>query len=767
MKKYEGKRGGGEIVSNNEDIPINYLVIVESPSKCGKIEEYLNENIETRGAKVVATLGHLYKIKGLKDIDMKNGKFDIKYSILEEKEKHIVELRKQIKKGGYNKIILATDNDREGEFIAWSICDLFKLPIDTTQRIIFHEITKPAIINAILNPTIINMNIVNAQQCRTVLDLLIGYKISPILWKYMLKPVEVKNETLSAGRCQTPALKLIYDAHLLWKNECPQYEYITTGEFMNPPLLFTLTPPLANDIKEGGIEEFINREIARNNIHYLTIDEIHESVHKAPKPLNTSSLLQQASLLLKLGPKQTMQLAQQLYQEGHITYMRTESTEISNLFKSKIQNFIINKYGEPYVKSIVLPINNDKMPHEAIRCTNLETMGYIGNNDAKGRLYNLIWKHSIYSSIADSRCNVTKFKINTHKTMEYTWKTEISVPTFDGWTILNNKETHNKILPEHYYKYKDKTVILDEITITNALKNKQNNHYTESGLIKKLEDIGIGRPSTFHTITETIKDRGYVKIGNIIGTTYESITYNYKIGKIKVTKQIKLAGEEKNKLIITELGIKTVEFLINNFQPLFNYNYTSKMEEVLDKIANYEPTYIDDKYNDLPSDLPINKSGKINQRTICNDCLCEIKKCISNINTTSLTFEDNGENYELYYSQNGPLIRNTATKEIYNIKCNKKIEEIINSSSKEIVLSEIVYIPLLGYHNGIPLYAKMGKFGPYIQYGEKNISVKSIDNIKLEDAVILLEETEKKLNDVVIKKNNSKNNGKNKYKKKS
>ena len=691
-----------------------YLVIVESPSKCAKIAQYLNNNDnnnpETMGAEVIATKGHLYKIKSLKDINMKNGQFAITYSILEDKAKYVVEMRKKIKKGKYDKIVLATDDDREGEFIAWSICDIFKLPVATTPRIIFHEITKPAIIRAMCEPTVINTPLVEAQQCRTVLDLLIGFKVSPILWTTIPKPC-TSSEPLSAGRCQSPALRLIYDAHVIWQSELPRPEYVTNAIFLEPPLQFTLSPPLAMEPpgEATALTSFITNEIEAS--HNLTVGATTESINKPPSPLNTSALLQQASLTLKMGPKQTMQLAQQLYQDGHITYMRTESTTLSQQFKEQARQFIAQHYGPDFVDqpatSTIISATN--MPHEAIRCTHLETNGDLGTNDGKNRLYHLIWKHSLYQLMPSARTNVTKMEITTH-TNKHKWTAHIETPIFPGWKILDNHHASKPTTTaEHYRKPQTKPLMPDKIEISNTVKAKINNHYTESGIIKKLEEMGIGRPSTYHSIVETLKDRQYVTVGNIEGTPYDSTTYTYSntsaTPTIKTTTNVKMMGEEKNKLIITPLGLSTIEFLVKHFDSLFNYDYTAKMELILDKIASSTNDNL----------VPLTKGGVINQRAICNDCLTEIKTCIANI----------GKPAPLAVSEMGLPIE--ETNEPNGIKPSFKLDNFAKGV-------------LLGHYEEKPVYKKVGRYGPYIQWADKNIAIKhqSIDGLKLEDVIRLL-----------------------------
>jgi DNA topoisomerase-1 len=263
--------------------------------------------------------------------------------------------------------------------------------------------------------------------------------------------------------------------------------------------------------------------------------------------------------------------------------------------------------------------------------------------------------------------------------------------------------------------------------MTNMAKPRYTTHYTEAGLIKRLEEMGIGRPSTFHTIVETIKERGYVTSGNIEGTPYNATTYSITTPATSPTVKTaeRMMGQEKNKLIITDLGINTIQFLTSHFDAIFEYNYTAEMEDLLDKIATTSTT------------TPLTASadtGGITPHTICDDCATEIKKCISNINIPPFTFIENGEPYEIYYSLKGPLIRHCVTKTICNIKNGVTIEDIV----AETVKGDVMNVPLLGEYEGKPVYAKTGKYGPYIQWDGRNIAVKTVDGVKLEDVIPIL-----------------------------
>jgi len=725
-----------------------YLVLVESPSKCQKIESILNANELTAGAKVIATKGHLYCVKGLKDIIMKDGQFKINYSLLENKTRYIADMRKIIRSADISHVIIATDDDREGEFIAWSICDIFKLPVETTPRIIFHEITPTAIINAMNSPSVVNMPMVNAQQTRTVLDLLIGFKISPLLWKHLLH--DANDATLSAGRCQTPALRLIYENDKIMEQhpnaQIGTCDFGTTqnlGADVTPPNenvgykamtringeQYTLFPAPPNT--DESIRTFIKEEIAFDatvprspQMKEPTIKEV-----RPPLPFNTSSLLQQASALLQFSPKLTMSLAQQLYQEGHITYMRTESRQLSQHFSISAKQYIGRMFGEQYVLqgATIAPSNASReLAHEAIRCTHIEMTNYEGN-PSKNKLYKLIWKHSLCVLMKNAIIRETMLTVPSYMPT-HEWITIREDTIFVGFRILDTRTPIATTGTAGTYN-EPKTHIIEEIEFISIMPHKSTTHYTEASLIKKLEELGIGRPSTFHTLVETIKERNYVEQTDIEGVPFEQIKYNWKMkqGKIDRTTEIKKWGEEKRKLKITTLGKRTLEFLLDYFDPLFDYGYTAKMETQLDEIAHSTTT--------------------LTPRTLCNDCLTEIKKCAKGVKNEAITLP-NDTNYEIYYSMKGPLVRNkTNHAEIYNLSQQMETNQIDEDFLKKgnYKLGDIIYNPLLGTHENVPIFGRMGKFGAYLQYGEQNISLRGIvktqeqlEKLTLENAVNII-----------------------------
>jgi len=399
------------------------LVIVESPAKCKKIESYLGS-----GYKCIASFGHIRQIaNGLKSIDTKNN-YDVVFKTIGSKGKYIKSLREWIKKS--KEVILATDDDREGEAIAWHICKTFNLSVLSTKRIIFHEITKPAIKTAINNPTVINMNTVNAQLARQVLDLLVGYTISPILWKHISRNTK---GSLSAGRCQTPALRLVYEQQKLINSSPGKKVYETTGIFTNKNFNFVLN---YNYNSENKMENFLEESVNFEHKYNVTKPKVVKK--NPPIPFTTSTLQQKASNEYNFSPKQTMRLAQTLYENGLITYMRTDSIKYSEEFIKSAKKYIKSQYGNDYItKNLEKLINNGENKkkkennaqeaHEAIRPTKIDvnTITVVGKITAREvKLYNLIWKNTVESCMTAATYNSITAKITSPEKHSYKYSSE-------------------------------------------------------------------------------------------------------------------------------------------------------------------------------------------------------------------------------------------------------------------------------------------------------------------------------------------------------
>ena len=729
-----------------------YLVIVESPSKCEKIESYLGSQYCC-----IASKGHIRTIDGLKSIDTKNN-FEPVFTLLEEKKTHVDWMRTTINRFSKNNIIIASDDDREGEAIAWHICEVFDLPIETTNRIIFHEVTKPALLDAVKNPTKINMDLVKAQHARQVLDILVGYKISPYLWKYIYNS---KANSLSAGRCQTPALRLVYDNEKE-KKDGIEMRYKTIGTFFSKQLPYEL-----NNEFETKEQVLLFLEKSRNHNYKLMIRDPKESVRSPPKPFHTSRLLQVSSNVLHISPKETMGLCQKLYQSGYITYMRTESSQYSPVFVEKIKEYIGSQYGEKYLGNTDKIINKDTgAPHEAIRVTNIE-MASLHNPPSASRsadlvvggfqppdqtteprlasMYRLIWKNTVESCMAESKYNNIKTTITAP--LELLYEYTIEMPIFLGWQVVNEKGSDpNEMTSLQMYltslSKSTKPILHEWIESTVIMKNRHS-HYTEASVIHKLEDLGIGRPSTFASIVDTIVDRGYVKKTNLEGEKMNCEEYKLLDDVIHSNVKERIFGNEKNKLVIQPVGILTIEFLLKTFDKMFSYEYTKNMELELDKVS----------------------SGKESDWTkICANCLKDIKIHSKEIRDLSKQIYRIDELHELMFSPFGPVIKysyknDTNEEKTDFLQVRKDIELDLEKAKRgEYRIEDLIEIKnnCLGEYENNKLFLKTGRYGPYVEWGEKRESIKSIkkslNDITLEDIKELIEGSQKVLENNLLRR---------------
>ena len=753
-KSFATKRTSGSATANpNQYNKAIYLVIVESPSKCAKIEGYLGDEY-----RCIASKGHIREIGGMKNIDTKNG-YKIKFSIIEEKKSHIAFMRECISGFSKQHIILATDDDREGEGIAWHICDLFDLPVETTQRILFHEITKPALLKAIKNPTTINMDLVMAQHARQVLDILVGYKVSPFLWKHIHNN---KTNGLSAGRCQTPALRLVYENDKSISENLIETKYKTTGFFFEKQVPFQLNRDFINN---SEIREFLL--LSKSFKHMLSIDSPKESIRKPPKPFNTSALLQTASNVLHMSPKETMNCCQQLYQAGHITYMRTENTKYSADFLPKVREYVLHRWEkEEYLGNFDSILNKDETnPHEAIRATHIEHSFIVGMEGRLHSLYKLIWTNTVESCMAPSKYNCTTVSISAPQKTSYT--NVVEIPVFLGWKIVRTPELGTsgvvRGLSVDGLSSKDKvrdkeTADTSEIStqtqntgagllfffkslnISNPIPyikieskvvaSHKHTHYTESTLIQKLEDLGIGRPSTFATIVDTIQERGYVKRQDIDGTEIECVEYILREQELTEVAKTNIFGKEKNKLVLQPIGLATVEFLIQHFHTLFNYDYTKQMEDHLDKVS------------------------VINWNNICAECENLIKTLAKPVSKLvkpvyTISSRDGVIQYELVFHQYGTSLKRVLEDgEVEYKKVSAKIKiDIEQAKAGKYIAEDLLEIENdhLGKYNGEDVILKTGKYGLYVQCGKQNTSIKSIGKaisaITLSDVIPFIDPT--------------------------
>ena len=685
----------------------SYLVIVESPSKCAKIESYLGPHYQC-----IASKGHIREITGLKDIDVKNN-YTPKYTIIKEKAEHVNWMRSMIELYQKHCVLVATDDDREGEGIAWHIYQLFDLPTTIDNRIVFHEITQPAIQEAIRSPRRLDMQLVKAQQARQVLDVIVGFKVSPLLWKHIQQGK--KGAALSAGRCQTPALRLIYDNEKICRDSEPELLYKTRGYFSSRGLDFVLDHDFE---KVEDMEGFLKESAGFQ--HILDIGQEKSSIKKTPKPFNTSRLLQVASNLLKSSPKQTMQTCQELYQNGYITYMRTENTKYSPIFLDQARRYIETTYADIRYIGVLDAIENKDAnnPHEAIRCTNISLRDLPADISPKlVSMYGLIWRNTVESCMSDATYKT--YCASMSAPQKHTYQRILEIPVFLGWKKvgLERGAPLGSDAETLFYLQSQKGSSMSYTHIESKIQIRgKKTHYTESGLIQELEDLGIGRPSTFSLLVDTVQDRGYVKCQDIPGIEKECTEFILQCGGV-LDKQIikRELGGEKQKLRIQPVGTLCIEFLIEHFGPLFSYDYTKNMEEQLDAIAK---------------DPETSSSKDALDKNICLSCdqtIDALSKTLSTMKRQEIVIDSS---HVFVMTRQGPAIRsNEGAYLSVNPGLNLDIDRLKNG---EYTLDNLVINKCreLGMYQDSTLYLKTGKYGPYLEWcnGSKKQSTRTLES---------------------------------------
>ena len=509
------------------------LLIVESPAKCGKIESYLGSNY-----KCIASYGHIRELPGIKYIDVDND-FKPNFQLMDSKSQQINKMRTMITNA--SDVLIASDDDREGEAIGYHIIETFGLP-STTKRIIFHEITKDAILRAVQQPTTLNMDVVHAQQARQILDVIVGYKISPILWEHVSRNTKTG---LSAGRCQTPALRIVYDNQKDIDSSPGKKVYNTIGYFTQMNLGFALNHNfeiIGFNTEINTMETFL--ENTPDHEHRFTCSKPKLTTKNPPSPFTTSSLQQKASSELNISPKETMSICQKLYEGGYITYMRTDSTTYSMEFIEKASGYIKDSYGDKYLHEDVNRLserqiekpkkgkgkgkknekeNNAQEAHEAIRPTDV-TRDKIDDqfSSREKKMYYMIWATTVESCMSPALYQSISAKISAPMEKEYKYNSELV--EFPGWKIVKGYSKEN---PEFQFlqAIKNNSIVNYNKIVSKVSIKDLKSHYTEAKLVQLLEEKGIGRPSTFSSLIEKIQDRGYVKKENVIGKKIKCIDY--------------------------------------------------------------------------------------------------------------------------------------------------------------------------------------------------------------------------------------------------
>ena len=699
------------------------LVIVESPAKAKKIEEFLGKDY-----KVMSSYGHIRDLKK-KELSINEKTMEPDYEIPEEKKKLVTELKTNAKKA--KKIWLASDEDREGEAISWHLCEVLGLDEEKTNRIVFHEITKQAILDAIKNPRHLDMNLVNAQQARRVLDRLVGFKLSPILWR-KVKPA------LSAGRVQSVAVRLIVER----EREIQKFQSVP---YYRVTAIFALISDSGNatEVKAELDQRFNTHEEVEAFLEKCKDAKFMvESVTKKPlkrspaPPFTTSTLQQEAARKLGFTVVQTMMIAQKLYESGRITYMRTDSVNLSTLCTNASKDEIIREYGKEYSQARAYHTSSKgaQEAHEAIRPTYMNEPTIEGTVQEK-RLYELIWKRTIASQMADAQLEKTTISINIGNTSEKFVATG-EVVSFDGFLKVYLESTDDE---EHA---EDASHILpalkegDELQRREILATEKYSlapaRYTEASLVKKLEDLGIGRPSTYAPTISTIQQRQYVTKGDKTG---EERTFTIDSLKgIKITQKLKkeMAGSEKGKLLPTDIGIVVNDFLMENFPNIMNYNFTADVEKKFDDIAegktewtNWMKDFDKGFEPEVKEVLEARNQHKAGERNLGND-------------------PKTGKPVFVKIGRFGPVVQIGSAEDkdkpqFAQLPSDKSIETITLEEALE-----LFKLPReLGEYEGITVTVGSGRYGPYILHNRKYVSIPKDDDpltITLDRAIELIKE---------------------------
>ena len=696
------------------------LVIVESPAKAGTIQKYLGSDYIVK-----SSFGH---IRDLQDnelsIDVDNG-FAPQYVIPSDKKKVVAELKKAAKEASM--VWLASDEDREGEAISWHLFETLGLKQENTRRIVFHEITKPAILNAIANPREIDMSLVNAQQARRVLDRLVGFELSPVLWR-KIQP------KLSAGRVQSVALRLVVDKEreILGFNSEQYYRVDAIFHPEGTPEKTLVKATLDRRVPDlESAQEFLQRCIGAS--FAICGIEKKEGTRFPAAPFTTSTLQQEASRKLRMSVSQTMSIAQRLYEHGLITYMRTDSTNLSSLAINTAKNFICDNFGPEYskVRQYKTKAKGAQEAHEAIRPTYIENTSIEGTPQEQ-KLYELIWKRTVASQMADARVLKTDIKVSSDKGEEK-FNVQATQILFDGFLKLYMEGTDEP-------QQDDETVILPQMNIGDRMFDKEitaegkftsaPSRYSEATLVKKLEELGIGRPSTYApTISTLTKGRGYIVKGDKTGEKHQVTNLILKNGTIKQTSKTETVGSEKGRLLPQDIGMIVTDYLVKNFPDVLDYKFTANVEEEFDKIADGDMVW-----NSAISAFYGPFHTKV-QETLSN-------KEYSNVSRELGVDPKDGQPLVARFGQYGPYVQkgDGENKQYASLAPGQLIESItLEEALKLFELPRTV-----GQLGGIDIICTKGRFGPYIKYGDKNISMpRGTDPLKidLDSCIKLIEDS--------------------------
>lgn len=699
------------------------LVIVESPAKAKTIEKFLGEDF-----KVESSYGHIADLPSKElGVDVE-GDFKPKYQVSKDKKDVVKKLKDLAKKA--EMVWLASDEDREGEAISWHLAETLGLDLEKTKRIVFHEITKSAIKKAIENPRSIDYNLVDAQQARRVLDRIVGYELSPVLWR------KVKGG-LSAGRVQSVSVRLIVEREREIQAFNAEASYRIDAEFKTVDGSSFKAKLPKNFSTKDEAQDFLNKNISAT---YEVADLQKKPVKKSPAPpFTTSTLQQEASRKLGFTVGRTMSNAQRLYEAGLITYMRTDSVNLSDEAKNGAKQEIVSAYGEAYSK----PRNykgkskGAQEAHEAIRPTNFANHSVSAERD-QARLYELIWKRAIASQMSEAnleRTNV-RIKVNSSHNVQEQFSANGEIITFDGFLKVYLEGTDDEnveqdgLLP--YLKVSDK---LDNNYITATERfTRPPARFTEASLVKKLEELGIGRPSTYAPTISTIQNRNYIEKGTVDGTErnyVQLVLENSVVYEKQLTEKV---GSDKGKLVPTDIGMIVTDFLVNHFESILDYNFTARVEESFDDIAE----------------------GKEDWRAMMKDFYKGFHPQVQDVQENAEResgerilglHPDTGRQVSVRLGKFGPMVQiGTVDDEEKPEFASLSPDQQLSSITFEEAMDLFKLPKSLGHYNEEEVQVNNGRYGPYVRYGKKFVSLPKGEDplsVDYDQAVIYIKEKEK------------------------
>ena len=694
------------------------LVIVESPAKAKTIEKYLGVNY-----KVASSFGHISDLPSKNiGIDIEND-FKPKYEVSSDKKTIVKNLKDLVKKS--KTVWLASDEDREGEAIAWHLFRTLKLDADNTKRIVFNEITKSAITNAINNPRSINYDLVDAQQARRVLDRIVGYELSPVLWR------KVKGG-LSAGRVQSVAVRLIVEKEREIRNYVSASTYKVEAIFKNSNGK-EFVARLSNEFKSK--DDAIDYLNSTRKSTFKVSEIVKKPVKKsAPAPFTTSTLQQEASRKLSFPVSKTMSVAQRLYESGHITYMRTDSVNLSNLAIDEAKKQVVKNFGEAYAnpKNFSTNAKGAQQAHEAVRPTNFDmSPDNVKDYDQK-RLYQLILNRTLASQMKPAELEKTNIKISSSNRSEL-FTANGEVIKFDGYLKLyqvskdDDSAEDDGILPRFT---QDEILNLEELFATQKF-SRPPYRYSEASLVKKLEELGIGRPSTYAPTISTVQNRGYVEKGSTEAKSRKVIKVSISNGVISENTLSEKFGSDKGKLIPTDIGMIVTDFLKNHFEYIMDYNFTAKVEQDFDSIASGKKDWTEmmksfyGKFHPVVEDVQQNATRESGKRVLGSH-------------------PENDKEVSVRLGKFGPMVQIGTVDDEEKPKFASLPQDFqIESVTLDQALSLFELPRTLGEFQGETLEANNGRYGPYIKFGKKFVSIpagKSPTSISLEDAKVIIED---------------------------